>query len=91
MEETEAMYQRALDDKEKTWGPEHMSTLDTISKLDRLYAKPGKMAEAEPGQMADLEQAIQYGQQALEATPADHPDGARQWNNLNWSWISCSI
>jgi tetratricopeptide (TPR) repeat protein len=34
------------------------------------------------GQMTDLEQAIQYDQQALKAIPADHPDRARYLNNL---------
>jgi hypothetical protein len=33
--------------KEKTWGPDHTSTLDTINNLEILYADQGKMVEAE--------------------------------------------
>ncbi|SLM37471.1 kinesin light chain 1 [Lasallia pustulata] len=41
------MYRRALEGKEKAWGPEHTSTLDTVNNLGVLYADQGKMAEAE--------------------------------------------
>jgi tetratricopeptide (TPR) repeat protein len=41
------MYQRALQGKEKAWGPEHTSTLDTVNNLGRLYADQGKLVEAE--------------------------------------------
>ncbi len=47
MAEAEKMYQRALEGKEKAWGPEHTSTLDTVNNLGNLYADQGKMAEAE--------------------------------------------
>ncbi|SLM40977.1 beta transducin-like protein het-e4s [Lasallia pustulata] len=47
MAEAEAMYRRALEGKEKAWGPEHTSTLDTVNNLGILYADQGKMAEAE--------------------------------------------
>src|SRR2546421_9579590 len=45
--EAEAMYVRALQGKEKAWGPEHTSTLKTVKNLGNLYAAQGKMSEAE--------------------------------------------
>ena len=33
--------------KEKAWGPDHTSTLDTVNNLGSLYADQGKMNEAE--------------------------------------------
>ncbi|SLM34521.1 kinesin light chain 1 [Lasallia pustulata] len=47
MAEAEAMYRRALEGREKAWGPEHTSTLDTVHNLGILYKDQGKMAEAE--------------------------------------------
>ncbi len=47
MQEAEAMYRRALESKEKAWGPEHKSTLDTVDNLGLLYADQGKKQEAE--------------------------------------------
>ena len=47
MDEAEKMYQRALQGKEKAWGPEHTSTLDTVNNLGNLYKDQGKMDEAE--------------------------------------------
>ncbi|SLM38781.1 beta transducin-like protein het-e4s, partial [Lasallia pustulata] len=47
MAEAEAMYRRALEGKEKAWGPRHTSTLHTVNNLGVLYAEQGKMAEAE--------------------------------------------
>ncbi|KAF2022638.1 hypothetical protein EK21DRAFT_14062, partial [Setomelanomma holmii] len=41
------MYQRALEGKEKTWGREHTSTLDTVNNLGTLYKALGRMEEAE--------------------------------------------
>jgi tetratricopeptide (TPR) repeat protein len=45
--QAEQMYQRALQGKEKTWGPEHISTLSIIGDLGSLYAKLGRLDEAE--------------------------------------------
>ncbi|KAG9233416.1 P-loop containing nucleoside triphosphate hydrolase protein [Amylocarpus encephaloides] len=45
--EAEQMYQRALQGKEKAWGPEHMSTLETVNNLGNLYLNQGKLVEAE--------------------------------------------
>ena len=45
--EAEGMYRRALDGKEKAWGPEHTSTLSTVNNLGLLYADQGKLAKAE--------------------------------------------
>lgn len=45
--EATKIYQRALEEHEKVWGPEHTLTLRTINNLGLLYADQGKMAEAE--------------------------------------------
>ena len=47
MKEAEDMYVRALTGKEKAWGPEHISTLNTVNNLGILYKNQGKMKEAE--------------------------------------------
>ena len=41
------MYERALEGKEKAWGREHTSTLDTVHNLGVLYADQGRLHEAE--------------------------------------------
>jgi tetratricopeptide (TPR) repeat protein len=41
------MYQRALQGKEKAWGLEHTSTLDTVNNLGNLYTNLGRLDEAE--------------------------------------------
>jgi hypothetical protein len=41
------MYNRALAGKEKAWGPEHTSTLDTVNNLGILYADQGRHKDAE--------------------------------------------
>ena len=43
----EEMYIRALKGKEKAWGAEHTSTLDTVNNLGNLYSHQGKMVQAE--------------------------------------------
>ncbi|KAM0137652.1 hypothetical protein ACHAO1_003971 [Botrytis cinerea] len=45
--EAEAMYCRALEGKEKAFGLDHISTLDTVNNLGNLYSDQGKLAEAE--------------------------------------------
>jgi tetratricopeptide (TPR) repeat protein len=45
--EAEQMYERALQGKEKAWGPEHMSTLSMVNNLANLYKNQGKLVEAE--------------------------------------------
>jgi tetratricopeptide (TPR) repeat protein len=47
LDEAEKMYQRALQGYEKAWGPEHTSTLDTVSNLGDLYEDLGWLDEAE--------------------------------------------
>ncbi|KAN0078814.1 hypothetical protein V8E54_005327 [Elaphomyces granulatus] len=47
LDEAEKMYQRALQEKEKAWGPDHTSTLDTVNDLGALYVDQGKLDEAE--------------------------------------------
>jgi Tfp pilus assembly protein PilF len=41
------MFQRALAGREKTLGPDHTSTLNTVHNLGALYRDQGKLAEAE--------------------------------------------
>jgi hypothetical protein len=41
------MYQRALQGKEKAYGPDHTSTLDTVNNLGLLYADQDKLVKAE--------------------------------------------
>ncbi|PQE13523.1 nb-arc and tpr domain protein [Rutstroemia sp. NJR-2017a WRK4] len=45
--EAEQMYQRALQVKEKIWGPEHTSTLKTVANLGNLYRRQSKLVDAE--------------------------------------------
>jgi tetratricopeptide (TPR) repeat protein len=47
MDEAEKMYLRALHGKEKAWGLDHTSTLNTVNNLGLLYSDQGKMDEAE--------------------------------------------
>ena len=49
MKEAEEMFVRvrALAGKEKAWGLEHTSTLDTVNNLGLLYKAQGKTKEAE--------------------------------------------
>jgi tetratricopeptide (TPR) repeat protein len=45
---------RALRGSEKAWGPEHTSTLSTVNNLGALYAKLGRLDEAEKMYMRAL-------------------------------------
>ena len=47
LDKAEKIYRRALQGKEKAWGPEHTSTLDTVNNLGNLYRNQGKLDEAE--------------------------------------------
>jgi tetratricopeptide (TPR) repeat protein len=47
LDEAKKMYQRALQGYDKAWGPEHISTLDTVYNLGALYAGLGRLDEAE--------------------------------------------
>ncbi|KAH7413483.1 hypothetical protein BKA64DRAFT_355752 [Cadophora sp. MPI-SDFR-AT-0126] len=73
--EAEQMYQRALAGKEKAWGPDHTSTLDTVNNLGILYKNQGKLVEAE--QM--YQQALQGYEKALGP---DHTSTLDTVNNL---------
>jgi tetratricopeptide (TPR) repeat protein len=46
-DKAEKMYLRALQGKEKAWGPDHTSTLNTVHNLGNLYASLGRLDEAE--------------------------------------------
>ncbi|KAJ5955828.1 Disease resistance protein [Penicillium viridicatum] len=47
LQEAEAMYERALEGKEKACGREHISTLDTVNNLGSVYKDQGRLQEAE--------------------------------------------
>ena len=70
------MHLRALQGREKALGAEHTSTLDTVSNLGVLYAKQGKMAEAEVMYL----RALQGYENAMGA---DHPRTQVIARNLN--------
>ncbi|KAH8821335.1 hypothetical protein F5884DRAFT_816866 [Xylogone sp. PMI_703] len=47
LDEAEKMYQRALQGRERSLGPDHASTLNTVNNLGLVYADQGKLDEAE--------------------------------------------
>ncbi|KAK8036599.1 hypothetical protein PG991_001736 [Apiospora marii] len=73
--EAEAMYQRALQGKEKAWGAEHTSTLSTVNNLGNLYASQGRLGEAE----AMYQRALQGKEKAWGA---EHTSTLSTVNNL---------
>jgi tetratricopeptide (TPR) repeat protein len=73
--EAEQMYKRALQGKEKAWGPDHTSTLNTVNNLGNLYRAQGKLVEAE--------QMYQRALQGKEkAWGPDHTSTLNTVNNL---------
>jgi tetratricopeptide (TPR) repeat protein len=46
LDEAKKIFQRALQEKEKAWGPEHTLTLDTVNNLGNLYKNQEKLDEA---------------------------------------------
>ncbi|KAH9203606.1 hypothetical protein DL95DRAFT_418908 [Leptodontidium sp. 2 PMI_412] len=67
--------QASLQGKEKAWGPEHTSTLNTVNNLGLLYADQGKLVEAE--------QMYQRALQGYEkAWGPDHTSTLDTVNNL---------
>ncbi|KAK8148647.1 hypothetical protein G3M48_009567 [Beauveria asiatica] len=75
LEKAETMNRRALEGKEKAWGPDHTSTLTTVNNLGILYADQRRLKEAEV-----------MHQRALEgfekAWAPDHPSTLDTVNNL---------
>ncbi|KIM94424.1 hypothetical protein OIDMADRAFT_60751 [Oidiodendron maius Zn] len=53
--EAEEMYKRALQGREKAFGPEHILTLDTVNCLGILYLDQDKLADAEEMLLRALE------------------------------------
>jgi hypothetical protein len=47
LEEAEAMYERALEGREKAYGRDHTSTLDTVNNLGVPYKTQDQLEEAE--------------------------------------------
>ncbi|KAN0067790.1 TPR-like protein [Elaphomyces granulatus] len=81
LDESEKMYQRALQGYEKAWGPDHMSTLDTVNNLGLLYADQGKLDEAEKM----YQRALQGKEKALGA---GHTSTLHEVNNLGMLYDS---
>jgi tetratricopeptide (TPR) repeat protein len=75
LDEAEKTYQRALQEKEKAWSPDHTSTLDTVNNLGVLYADQGKLDEAEKM----YQQALQGKEKAWGP---DHTSTLTTVNNL---------
>ncbi|KAL0939237.1 NB-ARC and TPR domain protein [Colletotrichum truncatum] len=73
--EAEAMYERALQGREKALGPDHTSTLTTVNNLGILYKAQGRLAEAE----AMYKRALQGKEKALGP---DHTSTLNTVNNL---------
>ncbi|KAN0069072.1 HET domain containing protein [Elaphomyces granulatus] len=73
LDKAEKMYQRALQGKEKAWGPDHTSTLNTVNSLGILYADQGKLDEAEKM----YQRALQGKEKALG------PDHTSTLNTVN--------
>ncbi|KAL7922386.1 hypothetical protein ACQKWADRAFT_312970 [Trichoderma austrokoningii] len=71
----EAMYERELQYCEEAHGPKHISTLDTINKLGKVYSDRGKLVEAE----AMYVRALQGKKEVLGA---EHPDTLASIANL---------
>ncbi|KAK4170949.1 hypothetical protein QBC36DRAFT_295822 [Triangularia setosa] len=78
--EAEAMYQRALEGKEKALGPDHTSTLNTVNNLGSLYTAQGRLWEAE----AMYQRALEGCEKALGP---DHTSTLDTVNNLGGLYL----
>lgn len=54
LDQAEPLYRRALENRERTLGPEHPSTLASLKNLSQLYHSMGKFQQAEPLMRRDL-------------------------------------
>ena len=70
------MFVRALAGKEKTLGPNHTSTLETVHNLGNLYSNQGKLVEAE----LVYQRALLGLQNSLGS---EHPSTMIVMNNMN--------
>jgi tetratricopeptide (TPR) repeat protein len=75
LQDAEAMYQRALDGKEKALGPGNTSTLTTVNNLGLLYKAQGRLQDAE----AMYQRALDGKEKALGS---DHTSTLDTVNNL---------
>ncbi|KAH9225153.1 hypothetical protein K456DRAFT_1879191 [Colletotrichum gloeosporioides 23] len=75
LKDAKAMYERALQGKEKALGPDHTSTLDTVHNLGNLYSDQGRLKDAK----AMYERALQGKERALGP---DHTSTLMTVNNL---------
>ena len=71
----ENLYLRALKGKEKAWGADHTSTLDTVNNLGNLYKNLGRTGQAEEMYLRALK-----GKE--KAWGADHTSTLNTVNNL---------
>ncbi|KAL4759686.1 uncharacterized protein BDW70DRAFT_161387 [Aspergillus foveolatus] len=75
LKEAEEMYQRALAGRERTLGPDHTLTLDTVNNLGNLYSDQGKLKAAE-----EMYQRALAGRE--KALGPDHTSTLETVNNL---------
>ncbi|KAK0611657.1 hypothetical protein B0T14DRAFT_488834 [Immersiella caudata] len=75
LDKAEAMYDRALQAREKTLGPDHTSTLQAVHNLGKLYLDKGRLDEAE----AVYNRALKGREKALGP---DHTSTLGTVNNL---------
>jgi tetratricopeptide (TPR) repeat protein len=71
LREAEIMYDRALKDKEKAFGPDHTSTLNTVNSLGSLYSKRDRLREAE----AMYDRALRIKKKAFDPEHVDARHG----------------
>ncbi|CAH0017225.1 unnamed protein product, partial [Clonostachys rhizophaga] len=79
--EAEAMYNRALEGKEKVLGRDHASTLETVNNLGVLYKDQGKLNEAE----VMLDRTLEGREKALGRDHMSTLDTVDNLGILYWS------
>ncbi|KAK4118976.1 hypothetical protein N657DRAFT_650651 [Parathielavia appendiculata] len=75
LSDAQAMYERALQSKEKALGPEHTSTHSTVNNLGLLYKAQGRLSDAE----AMYERALRGSEKVLRP---EHTSTLITVNNL---------
>ena len=78
--ETKKMYQRTLNEKKKTWGSNHTSTLDIVNNLSIFYVDQSKLTEAKKIYQRTLNEK-------KKAWDSDHTSTFRIVNNLNFFYV----
>jgi len=81
----ESMYLRVLRAKEREWGPEHLTTLDTVMELGSLYTDEDRTLEAE----RMLSRALR-GYEKVEAGNSDNQKTQEVLGKLEHLWKALS-